>query len=228
MKNYYDELEVSRNASSEVISRAYKVLAKKYHPDTTTEDKKIAEEKFKKISEAYEVLSNEQKRAEYDKTLQPEIDSDRYNKVLHDNKIMAEQLSNLKSKINTNNSQPSRSNPNINNTTYSRQAGNTYSQNSNSQYSQQGNPYYQQQNNQYYQQPNNNGYYYTTRPQTRREPTFLEILKYKFNMFVKKIIALFFIIVIIAAALGILYSIPATKHFLINDLHLDLLYLLFK
>ena len=136
--------------------------------------------------------------------------------VIDDNKIMAEQLSNLKSKINTNNSQPSRSNPNINNTTYSRQAGNTYSQNSNSQYSQQGNPYYQQQNNQYYQQPNNNGYYYTTRPQTRREPTFLEILKYKFNMFVKKIIALFFIIAIIAAALGILYSIPATKHFLIN------------
>ena len=64
MKNYYDELEVSRNASQEVISRAYKVLAKKYHPDTTTEDKNIAEEKFKQISEAYETLSNEQKRTE--------------------------------------------------------------------------------------------------------------------------------------------------------------------
>lgn len=44
MKNYYEELEVSRNASNEIISRAYKVLAKKYHPDTTTENKQLAEE----------------------------------------------------------------------------------------------------------------------------------------------------------------------------------------
>ena len=70
MKNYYEELEVSRNASKEVINRAYKVLAKKYHPDTTTENKQFAEERFKKISEAYEILSDSQKRSNYNSELE--------------------------------------------------------------------------------------------------------------------------------------------------------------
>ena len=74
MKNYYEELEVTKNATDEVINRAYKVLAKKYHPDTTTVDKQLAEERFKKISEAYETLSNKQKREAYDKTLTPDVD----------------------------------------------------------------------------------------------------------------------------------------------------------
>ena len=70
MKNYYDELEVSKTASKEVLERVYKVLAKKYHPDTTQElDKQTAEEKFKRISEAYEVLSDDIKRRKYDQEL---------------------------------------------------------------------------------------------------------------------------------------------------------------
>ena len=89
MKNYYDELEISRSASPEVINRAYKVLAKKYHPDTTKEDKQEAEERFKKISEAYETLSDDKKRMEYDNILQPEINIDDYNKILADNKKLA-------------------------------------------------------------------------------------------------------------------------------------------
>ena len=63
MRNYYDELEVSKTASKEMIGKVYKILAKKYHPDTTNEtDKHAAEEKFKKISEAYEVLYDDEKR----------------------------------------------------------------------------------------------------------------------------------------------------------------------
>ena len=63
---YYDILQVSENASEEVIRMAYKALAKKYHPDVFDGDPKIAEQKMKELNEAYEVLSNEQKRMEYD------------------------------------------------------------------------------------------------------------------------------------------------------------------
>ena len=70
MKNLYDMLEVSNKASKEVIDRAYKVLAKKYHPDLNSgEDKLKTEEKMKEINYAYSILSNEQKRAEYDAEL---------------------------------------------------------------------------------------------------------------------------------------------------------------
>ena len=68
MITLYEILEVSENASIEVIEKAYKVLAKKYHPDLqqTASDKKEAEEKMKKINDAYSILSNEQKRKSYD------------------------------------------------------------------------------------------------------------------------------------------------------------------
>ena len=67
MENYYEILEVDVHASKEVIDKAFKVLAKRYHPDTQSEDKKTwAEEKFKKINEAYEVLSNPESRKKYD------------------------------------------------------------------------------------------------------------------------------------------------------------------
>ena len=55
MKNYYEILEVNENASKEVIDKAYKVLAKKYHPDLQEEkNKKAAEEKIKSLNEAYD------------------------------------------------------------------------------------------------------------------------------------------------------------------------------
>lgn len=66
-KNYYDILQVNKNASPEIIEKAYKVLAKKYHPDLQTEEnKKQSEEILKEINEAYEVLSNPEKKKEYD------------------------------------------------------------------------------------------------------------------------------------------------------------------
>lgn len=63
--DYYDILGVSRNASDEEIKRAYRRLAKQYHPDRTKNDP-AATAKFKEVSEAYEVLSDKQKRAQYD------------------------------------------------------------------------------------------------------------------------------------------------------------------
>jgi DnaJ-class molecular chaperone len=63
-KDYYDILDVDEDASQEEIKKAYKKLAKKYHPDTS--DEPNAEDKFKEIGEAYAVLSDEEKRQKYD------------------------------------------------------------------------------------------------------------------------------------------------------------------
>ena len=65
-KDYYEVLGVPKDASEDVIRRAYKKLAIKWHPDKHVDDKKEAEEKFKEISEAYSVLSDPKKKREYD------------------------------------------------------------------------------------------------------------------------------------------------------------------
>ena len=72
--NLYEILEVSENASMETINKIYKIQAKKYHPDLQTNeaDKVKAEEKMKQINDAYSVLSDEQKRKEYDQNLEQE------------------------------------------------------------------------------------------------------------------------------------------------------------
>ena len=63
-RDYYDVLGVDKNASESDISKAYRKLAKKYHPDLNHEPG--AEEKYKEVNEAYEVLHDKQKRAQYD------------------------------------------------------------------------------------------------------------------------------------------------------------------
>lgn len=66
-KNYYDILQVNINASPEIIEKAYKTLAKKYHPDLQPEEnKKEAEIVLQEINEAYEILSDTQKKQQYD------------------------------------------------------------------------------------------------------------------------------------------------------------------
>ena len=65
MKNYYSVLGLNKGASDEEIKKAYRKLAMQYHPDRNADDSK-AEEKFKKVSEAYAVLSDKKKRGQYD------------------------------------------------------------------------------------------------------------------------------------------------------------------
>ena len=65
-RDYYEVLGVTRDADDAAIKKAYRKLAMKYHPDRNPDDKQ-AEEKFKEIGEAYEVLSDADKRAAYDR-----------------------------------------------------------------------------------------------------------------------------------------------------------------
>ena len=64
-RDYYEVLGIDRSASEEELKRAFRKLAFKYHPDRNRDDG--AEEKFKEINEAYEVLSNPEKRSSYDR-----------------------------------------------------------------------------------------------------------------------------------------------------------------
>ena len=66
-RDYYEVLGVPRNASKEEIKKAYRRLARQYHPDMNPDRKEEAEEKFKELSEAYAVLSDDEKRARYDR-----------------------------------------------------------------------------------------------------------------------------------------------------------------
>lgn len=102
MKNYYEILEVDKNASPEVIEKVYKILVKKYHPDLQPEnEKKIAEKKIKAINEAYDILSNKEKRKNYDNKLHiNSVNLDIYNSVITENIKLKNELTTLKNMLN--------------------------------------------------------------------------------------------------------------------------------
>lgn len=192
MMNYYDELEVSKNASKEVIEKVYKVLAKKYHPDMNQGDaKQEAEEKFKKISEAYEVLSNEEKRKKYDLELEassPNISLDDYNNVINERNTLINELNSVKNELynyknrasyNYNTQNYNYRNQNINNyNASSSQAGNTQNNKTDSQ---------------------KKTYYYTD---TGKPASAFDYFKYRIREFFSNIVLLFLIILVLILMLN--------------------------
>lgn len=101
-KNYYEILQINQNASPEIIEKAYKTLAKKNHPDLQEEsNKKEAEEILKEINEAYETLSDLNKKALYDQNLKNQtISQEEYDQIHEENKILKEKLNNLNTNYN--------------------------------------------------------------------------------------------------------------------------------
>lgn len=126
-KNYYDILQINQNASPEIIDKAYKTLAKKYHPDLQEENnKKEAEEILKEINEAYGILSDPNKKALYDQNLKNEtISQEDYHEIYEENQNLKNAINNMQNSRYTN----SRSNSvnDINNNINS----NNYTQNNN-------------------------------------------------------------------------------------------------
>ena len=91
MKNYYEILEVDKNASEEVIEKAYKTLAKKYHPDL--QNNSDCQDKMRQINEAYEILSNDFKRREYDEKIKRQsVSIEEYNRTIQENNRLKKDL----------------------------------------------------------------------------------------------------------------------------------------
>ena len=91
MKNYYEILEVDKNASEEVIEKAYKTLAKKYHP--YLQNNSNCQDKMRQINEAYEILSNDFKRREYDEKIKRQsVSIEEYNRIIQENNRLKKDL----------------------------------------------------------------------------------------------------------------------------------------
>ena len=102
MKNYYEILEVDKNASQEVIEKAYRALAKKYHPDLQQGEKQQEyAEKMKIINEAYDVLSDSMKRQQFNEQLQKEqlqnqaISREEQERIMQENYALKQKLNRM-------------------------------------------------------------------------------------------------------------------------------------
>ena len=128
MKNYYEILEVDKNASDEIIKVSYKALVKKYHPDLKEGTSKInAEDKIKQINEAYDILYNPEKKYEYDQNLINEsISKEQYEIIINENINLRRELSIYRNNYNYQSNVKYTQTPNYTNT----YTNNTYNQQS--------------------------------------------------------------------------------------------------
>ena len=212
-KNYYDILEVNKNASPEVIEKAYKTLVKKYHPDLQDNDRKNEyEEKIKLINEAFEVLSDSEKRKNYDLSLkQTEFSIEDYNNLISENLNLKNEINYLKNNLNNykNNSQNNinnnlNNNSNNKNSNYSNNINYQNNQNTNNDYSRNFQQKYNEAINKayydaYIQDLKNRGY------KIRYKKTFKEYVKSLFSLFITLIILFLF------------FQIPFIKNYFLNN-----------
>ena len=202
--NYYDILEVSKNASPEIIEKAYKTLVKKYHPDLQKEeDKNKYEEKIKKINEAYDILSDPEKRKKYDLNLKnTEISINDYNSLYQENINLKNNLNILKEKLNyLNNIQNNyeKNNLNYNNLENNK---NNYSENF--------------LNNNLNSNKNNENYYKNIKNNYNNYNNLKLNKLFNFKKRLKDLLALIITILIFIFIFFILWHIPFTKNYLIK------------
>lgn len=202
-ENYYEILEVNKNASPEIIEKAYKTLVKKYHPDLQEDNmKKIYEEKIKKINEAYDILSNSEKRKNYDLNLNNTIiSSDDYNNLINENINLKKEINYLKNNLNdiqkniNNNYNNSNNKNNYNNTEHmNNNSYNNYNKNQENINNAYAKAYYDA----YIQDLKNRGY------------------KIKYKKTWKDFVAFILTIFVILFVGFILWQIPFTRRFLIS------------
>lgn len=194
-ENYYEILEVNKNASPEIIEKAYKTLVKKYHPDLQEDNlKNIYEEKIKKINKAYDVLSNSEKRKNYDLNLNNTIiSSDDYNNLINENINLKKEINYLKNNLND---IEKNINNNYNNSNNKNNYNNTEHMNNNS---------YEKHKEKIYTNHNN----------INSSDSNLNI-NYITENWIKNFIALFITIFIIIIVGFTLWHIPITKKYLLN------------
>ena len=210
-KNYYDILEVNKNASPEIIEKSYKTLVKKYHPDLQDNNLKAEyEEKIKLINEAFEVLSDSEKRKNYDLNLkQTEFSVEDYNNLINENLKLKNEINYLKNtlinyKNNINNNLNNKINENynninknnFNNSNYNKNINNNYSENIQQKYDDVINKAYYDA---YIQDLKNRGY------KIKYKKTFKEYLKSLISLFITIIIFL------------LIFQIPFIKNYFFNN-----------
>jgi len=210
-KNYYEILEVDRNASPEVIDKAYKTLAKKYHPDLQDDiHKKEAEETFKIINEAYETLSNPEQRALYDQKLEDTIFSqDKFDEMYQQNQALKNKLNDLQQHMYNENAysqNPDNFNNNTNYDSVQNNAQNSY-QNAQAEQQYRRNLEYEQQVNQARQQAYHDAYI-----QDLKNRGYKIRYKKSFSDYVKSFIALAIVILI----LFLICQLPFVKNYFVE------------
>lgn len=200
-KNYYELLQIDKNASPEIIEKAYKTLVKKYHPDLQSETlKNNCEEILKKINEAYEILSDVNKRKLYDSSIyKNHISEEDYNNLNKENKILKEELNSLKASQVKNTKNPS----NINNIPTNKK---TYTYTKTIQPSQN-----QQTYNEEMQKAINKAYHDAYIQDLKRRG-----FKIKYKKKMKDYISIFISIIVIIVIFFILWQVPTIKNYFIN------------